>query len=137
MSDLPFVNPQLGVAAIGFVRHEGDWLGVMITPWFLNLFLICGGGILWSDIPAGERRYLELPCGTLQFVADDDPDLGPYQYCPLIAPVTALPDMVAALQTATEALAAVFAPAPKPEPEVAMVHSESRRGFLGRLAGRR
>ena len=83
MHDMPFVNPALGVEAIGFRRHDGDWLGVMITPWFLNLFLIYGGGELWGDIPAGERRYLNLPCGTLQFLADDDPDLGPYQYCPL------------------------------------------------------
>lgn len=145
MRDLSFVNPQLEVAAIGFMRHEGDWLGVMITPWFLNLFLISGGGALWGDIPAGERRYLELPCGTLAFIADDDPNLGPYQYCPLIAPVSALPDMAAARQAAHDALAAVLAPIPEslpepkpvPEPTIETRRHVSRRGFFGRLAGRR
>lgn len=146
MHDMPFVNPALGVEAVGFRRHEGDWLGVMVTPWFLNLFLIYGGGALWGDIPAGERRYLNLPCGTLQFLADDDPDLGPYQYCPLIAPVSVLPDMATACQAALEALATVLAPPPempadpaakspgavdeKPKPV-------SRRGFLSTLVGRR
>lgn len=145
MYDMPFVNPALGVEAIGFRRHDGDWLGVMITPWFLNLFLIYGGGALWGDIPAGERRYLNLPRGTLQFLADDDPDLGPYQYCPLIAPVSVLPDMATARQAALEALATVLAPPPetpadpsakspgavdeKPKPV-------SRRGFLSTLVGR-
>lgn len=115
MADLPFLNAALTVAAVGFQRVEGDWLGVVVTPWFLNLFLFSGGGSLWGDIPAGERRYVNLPCGTLQFIADDDPDLGPYQYAPLIAPVTAVPDMASALRTAREAMAAVLvAPAASP-----------------------
>lgn len=139
MADLPFVNVALAVEAVGFERLQGDWLGVMITPWFLNLFLLNGGGALWGDIPAGQRRYLELPCGALQFLADDDPVLGPYQYCPLIAPVSELADMAVARQAAVDALATVFsrpAPPPPAAPE-APGKSVSRRGFLRSLAGRR
>lgn len=143
MHDMPFVNPALAVATIGFVQLQGDWVGVVVTPWFINLFLVFGGGELWGDIPAGERRYLNLPCGTLQFIADDDPDVGPYQYCPLIAPVSNVPDMATARQTALDAMAAVMVPpappvveeAPPPvEPEKRDV---SRRGFLRALSGRR
>lgn len=142
MHDLPFVNPALAVEALGFLRHEGDWLGVVVTPWFLNLFLLSGGGQLWGDIPAGQRRYLELPCGTLQFIADDDPAIGPYQYCPLIAPVTAIADMATARQAALDALRSVFAlPAPPPAPAAAPAPEapaeNPRRGFFRRLAGRR
>jgi [NiFe] hydrogenase assembly HybE family chaperone len=142
MHDLPFVNAALGVEAIGFARYQGDWLGVVITPWFLNLLLVSGGGLLWGDIPAGERRYLSLPCGTLQFIADDDPDIGPYQYCPLIAPVSDLADMAQARLIATDALNTVFLPpAPPAEPESPPVAEEkpavSRRGFFRRLAGKR
>ena len=148
MQGLPFVNPALAVKAVGFQRHEGDWLGVMITPWFLNLFLLSGGGQLWGDIPAGERRYLNLPCGTLQFIADDDPDLGPYQYCPLIAPVSSITDMATALQAARDAMAAVFVPPAPPAtqvtaspaaqlPPAAADGAPSRRAFFRRLAGKR
>ena len=141
MHDLPFVNPALSVEALGFVRHDGDWLGVVVTPWFLNLFLLSGGGRLWGDIPAGERRYLELACGALQFIADDDPVIGPYQYCPLIAPVTAVADMATARQAALDALKAVFAVPPPSEPLAAPAKGKPeehpRRGFLRRLAGRR
>src|SRR5574343_1086396 len=142
MHDLPFVNAALGIEAIGFARYQGDWLGVVITPWFLNLLLVSGGGQLWGDIPAGERRYLSLPCGTLQFIADDDPDIGPYQYCPLIAPVTELADMATARLVAADALKTVFVqPAPPAEPEPAPVQvaepAVSRRGFFRRLAGKR
>lgn len=142
MRDLPFVNPALTVEAHGFQRLDGDWLGVVITPWFLNLLLVSGGGTLWGDIPAGERRYLMLPCGTLQFIADDDPDIGPYQYCPLIAPVDQLPDMATARIVALDAIKTVFATqATTPEP-ASLANAEekpevSRRGFFRRLAGKR
>ncbi len=138
--DLPCVNPALRVEAIGFVRYAGDWLGVVVTPWFLNLFLLNGGGSLWGDIPAGQRRYLELPCGALQFIADDDPVVGPYQYCPLIAPVSAIADMGVARQAALDALRSAFAiPAPAAEttPVPEGEAEPARRGFLRRLAGRR
>lgn len=137
MHDLPFVNPALGVAAVGFAREQGDWLGIMLTPWFLNLFLLPGGGTLWRDIAAGERRAVALPCGTLHFIADDDPDLGPYQYCPLIAPVSHLPEMEAALQVARDALNTVLtAPAPPAEPPAPPTQASTRRHFLRQLAGR-
>lgn len=141
MRDLPFIHPGLAVEAVGFRQHESDWLGVVVTPWFLNLFLIFGGGRLWEDIPAGERRHVALPCGALQFIADDDPDLGTYQYCPLIAPVTDLPDMATARQAALDALAAVFTAPPQPATETPPPEAEtakpqlSRRGFLRRVAG--
>src|SRR5574343_515727 len=125
MRDLPFVNPALTVEAVGFQRLNGDWLGVMITPWFLTLVLDYGGGEPWGDIPAGERRYLNLPCGTMQSIADDDPDLGPYQYCPLIAPVSTLSDMGSARQIAIDALKAVFAAPPEPTPAPAVDEAEA------------
>lgn len=147
MRGLPFVNPALAVAAVGFRRVDGDWVGVMVTPWFLNLFLLSGGGTLWGDIPAGQRRYLEFPCGALQFIADDDPEIGPYQYCPLIAPVTSLAGMDAALAVARDAMATVLAPPPVP-PDAgdaapagretpAPEGTPSRRAFFRRLAGKR
>lgn len=142
MRDLPFVNPALAVEAHGFRQLDGDWLGVVITPWFVNLLLVSGGGTLWGDIPAGERRYLALPCGTMQFIADDDPDIGPYQYCPLIAPVDQLPDMATARIVAQDAIKTVFAtPVAAPEPASAASAEGkpevSRRGFFRRLAGKR
>ena len=140
MHDMPFVNPALSVAVIGFVREQGDWLGVVVTPWFINLFLFSGGGDLWGDIPAGERRYLSLPSGNLQFIADDDPDLGPYQYCPLIAPVSSVPDMATARQAAIDAMATVMAPVVAEEAKPAEAPPQrdtSRRGFLRALSGRR
>lgn len=137
MAELPFLNPALHVAATPFLRLEGDWLGAVVTPWCLQLMLLPGGGTLWADIPAGERRGVALPAGALDFIADAGEDALPaFQYCPLIAPVTDIPDMAAACQAAHDALAAVLTAPPAPAPEAAAPQvSNARRAFLrGRIA---
>ena len=40
MRGLPFYNESLSVEAIGFDRFGDGWLGVLITPWFMNLMLV-------------------------------------------------------------------------------------------------
>lgn len=142
MHDLPFVNPTLAVEAVGFRRFAGDWLGVVITPWFINLFLLPGGGSLWQDLPTGEHRLLALPAGTMEFIADHpggEGGLAACQYCPLLAPVQQVADQDLAREIALAALAAVFSPppaeaVPHPAPEIApdvpRPPSAARRAFL-------
>jgi [NiFe] hydrogenase assembly HybE family chaperone len=147
MHDMPFVNSALSVAAIGFRRHEGDWVGAVITPWFLNLFVLPGGGTLWSDLASGDRVRIQFPIGELEFIADYDPggDIPAYQYCPLFAPVSQFPTHAAALAAAEEALAALFtvveAAVVEPEAEAESPPAEApipaRRAFLRGLTGRR
>lgn len=135
MADLPFLNPALGVEAIGFRRVDGDWLGAVITPWCLQLLLLPGGGTLWQDISAGCRRTVTLPVGALEFIADaGEAALPVLQYCPLIAPVQHIPDAATARSAARDALDTVLAPLPvtpqeapaPPQPAV----DGGRRAFL-------
>ena len=134
---LPLVNSRLQVAAIGFARYQGDWLGVMVTPWFIHLLLLSGGGTLWGAIPAGQRRYLELPFGTLPFTAEDDPEIGPWQYSPLVERIGDVPDMTAARLLAADALHMMENLPLAAMPEKAAPKAVSRRGFFRRLAGKR
>ena len=55
MHDMPFVNPAPPVAAIGFRRHEGDWVGAVLTPWFSTCSLP-GGGIAMDRSGLGRSR---------------------------------------------------------------------------------
>ena len=146
-SEWPPVNAALSCRALGFARYRGDWLGVVITPWFVDLYLLPGGGELWGDIPSGQCRYVELPRGTVPFTAADDPQIGSYQHSPLISPVSVLPDMAAAMKLANDVLSGIFGelarPLPvSPAPQGASDQGgspglTSRRGFLRRLAGKR
>lgn len=159
MRDLDFVNRALEVDIAGFRRHRGDWVGAVITPWFVNLYVLPGGGELWRDLGSGERVKLPFPIGELEFIADYDPtaEIPAALYCPLLAPVTALKSQAEALQMALDALETLFSPAvvapaeatapatpdaasaatlangppEPPEPPV-----PPRRAFLNRLAGR-
>jgi len=113
MHDMPFVNRALDIAAIGFRRHEGDWVGAMLTPWFLNLCLLPGGGTLWTDRGSGDRVKVAFPVGELEFIADFDPAGGtpPYQYFPLFQPVSQFATQESAVAAAQAALDALFVPA--------------------------
>ena len=145
--DQPAVNPLLTCCAVGFFCYRGDWLGVLITPWFMDLFLLPGGGSLWGNIPAGQRRYVELPQGAVPFTAADDPKIGLYQYSPLVAPVSTLPDMTAAVKLAQEVMRGISGELSPPatatgasEERMVMAGNpeiNSRRGFFRRLAGKR
>jgi len=145
--DRPAVNPLLTCRAVGFSHYRGDWLGVLITPWFVDLYLLPGGGSLWGDIPAGQRRYVELPQGTVPFTAADDPKIGPYQYSPLVAPVSTLPDMAAAVKLAHEVMRGISGEVSSPAMATGTAEERlmksanpeinSRRGFFRRLAGKR
>lgn len=147
MQDLPFVNPALSVEAIGFTRYEGDWVGAMVTPWFLNLLLLPGGGKLWADLPSGEQRSVGFPVGSLDFIADNNPNpdapITAYQYCPLMHPVLHLPDQATARQAALDALVALMQPPPAPDeapaPEAPRQGEPApgRRAFLRGVAGKR
>lgn len=142
MHDLPFVNAQIGVEAIGFRRVDGDWLGVVVTPWFISLFLLPGGGTLWQDMPSGEHRQLEFPAGPLEFIGENCTDrsaaIQAYQYCPLITPVQHIADHAAARAAATAVLQAIFEPPPvtaaateaAPQETAASEEVPARRAFL-------
>lgn len=148
MIDLPFVNHALHVEAVGFRQVDGDWVGVLITPWFINLFLLPGGGTLWQDLPSGEQRGVGFPAGRLDFIADNNPDpeasVAAYQYCPLIHPVQHLADQATAREAAVAALDALFTPPAATETPAdksgtgrEAEPAPGRRAFLRGLAGKR
>lgn len=139
MQGLPFLNPRLAVGVVGMTRVDGDWLGILITPWSLQLVLLPGGGTLWQDLSAGCRRPVALPVGVLDFIADaGERELPAYQYCPLASSVEGFSDMTSARRFASEALAAVLTPAPAPaEPVPGQAVNQARRGLLGLRARER
>lgn len=132
MAGMPFLNPQLRVEAVGFHVWEGHWLGVLVTPWSINILLLprYAG---WPSLAAGAERFVELPAGRYRFVAARDADLGEYHACSLFSPALEFADHATARATAIAALEALLdagtAQGAKP------AHAVSRRDFLrGRLS---
>lgn len=105
MAGLPFLNPALNVEVAVCRQVAGDWLAVVITPWSILLTLVFGGGELWRDAGLGERVRCRLPVGDIDFIADvGDCGLGPYLYCPLIAPANLIESQKHARDISHEAI---------------------------------
>ena len=111
MQGLPFVNEALRVEAVGFRAWEGRWLGVLITPWFMNLVLLPDDAERWVHVRFGEYLAYTLPAGVFDFLSAHEPLLGEYHSCSLFSPMFEFGDQDGARLTAEAAVAALFDPA--------------------------
>ncbi|MCU0805122.1 MAG: [NiFe]-hydrogenase assembly chaperone HybE [Burkholderiales bacterium] len=135
MQGMPMVNPALEVAAVGFADWDGRWLGVMVTPWFMNLMLVPRDPAAWTSLRIGAKRKYALPAGEYEFIGGDDPAIGEYQMCSLFSPMFEFADMETARLTAKLALEAVLDPAhAESDPATAPSPAPSPIEEIGRAA---
>lgn len=109
MAGIPILNAVLEVEAIGFVRYGGWWLGVLLTPWCMNLMLLEDEAALPAVPPAGEV-LLTLPGAELPFMAGYEEQVGDYRMCSLFSPVLEFADQASARATAQAVLAELLPP---------------------------
>jgi [NiFe] hydrogenase assembly HybE family chaperone len=107
MQGLPFLNPALRVEAVGFRSWQGEWLGALVTPWFVNLVLMPGEGE-WTALAEGDERFVTLPAGRFRFICGRDEELGEYHACSLFSPAQAFEDHATARAGAAASLEALF-----------------------------
>lgn len=137
MSDLPIYHPSLQVEAIDFQETDEGWLGVLITPWFMNLMLFPREQNALNDVQIGDRLQGNLPSGEHTFMVGEDEELGRYRFIPLASPMLGYSGQGAARQAARAALARLFSP---PEQPVTFTKLQEdgpqradRRAFLRRI----
>ena len=128
MQGLPIVNPVLEVEAVGFCDFESHELGILLSPWFMNLVLLPGSEE-WSNTQQGDRLAHEFPSGHCEFTVCDDELLGRYLSAILFRTMSDFPDQDTARAVATEALALVLS---EPVPERGHV---SRRAMFTGIGG--
>jgi len=108
MRGLPFVNEALRVEAVGFAPWKTYWLGVMVTPWSMNLMLLPRDPDVWRALPIGAKRRYTFPAGAFDFIVGHGDDIGDYLACSLFSPVQEFADHATARETAALARAALF-----------------------------
>jgi [NiFe] hydrogenase assembly HybE family chaperone len=108
MRGVPMVNPALRVEAVGFRPWNEHWLGVLVTPWFMNLLLLPRVDDSWQAVPERESRHFVFPAGVFEFIGSQDEQLGNYLACSLFSPMFDFTDTAAAHDTAAASLAALF-----------------------------
>ncbi|KXJ56715.1 MAG: hypothetical protein AXW15_06820 [Neptuniibacter sp. Phe_28] len=155
MSSLPIFNPALRVDTLGFdvtdeINPEGYVMGVLITPWCMNLMLMPKGEL--RVVKEGDKVMFTFPSGIYEFISAWDETLGHYLSCSLFSPMLVFNEQETALSTAREVLTALFkaehqsltdlqqakraetarqqTDAAEQSSKVANHHVVSRRGFL-------
>ena len=71
MSSLPIFNPVLRVDTLGFdvtdeINPEGYVMGVLITPWCMNLMLLPKGEL---RVKEGDKVMFTFPSGIYEFIS--------------------------------------------------------------------
>jgi [NiFe] hydrogenase assembly HybE family chaperone len=122
---MPIYNPTLAVEAVGFRQYQGRHVGVIVTPWFMNLTVLPTAEDLrtWS---AGGSARLVFPSGSYDFTVSELEDIGLVGACSLFSTMSDFTDHEAAQMAASSVAEALFQPdAPEPVPTV------SRRQLFG------
>ncbi|MGY6275153.1 [NiFe]-hydrogenase assembly chaperone HybE [Methylomonas sp. MgM2] len=126
MQGVPVVNPLLRVEALGFDRVNADWLGVLITPWCMNLLLLPTPDSNWTTHTPGNKFECTFPYGAFEFTIAHKTELGRYAQCSLFSPMFQFQNQDDARNAALAALQALLTP-----PKL------SRRGLLLGQLGQR
>ena len=107
MQNLDFVNDLLAVEAIGFRDFDEIRLGVLITPWFINLVILPATG---SDktLQQGDQVDVKFPSGPINFTAAVDETIGYYLSAVLFSSVLEIPNQETARELAEEVMREIF-----------------------------
>ncbi len=141
MRGLPVFNQRLTVEAVGFRVVEGRLLGVLISPWFLNLVLLPGEEDDWTDVAVGSACVWEFPAGQYEFHAAELPGVGLHYTAALFSTVADFSDQETARAVAEGVMERLLNDDRSRPPEtvrkgggdVLFGRSMSRRGLLRRV----
>jgi len=104
MADLPVFNHALQVEAVDFQPWGPGWIGVLITPWFMNVILLPNDPEAWQTLVLGQKVTRKLPFGEQEFMVGEEEELGKYQFRSLHSPMFRFKSQESARKTATAAL---------------------------------
>jgi [NiFe] hydrogenase assembly HybE family chaperone len=104
MQGIPILNHALNVEALGFNAWEEYQLGILITPWFMNLMLIPNEAFTLADTCCGDKRTLHFPAGDREFIVNELDELGHYLSCALYSPMFSFANQEDAVATASDYL---------------------------------
>ncbi len=111
MRDVPMVNPVLHVKAIGFRQlADGRLLGVLLSPWFMNLVLLPSDDEDWSDLTPGTKEVFDFPSGAYEFTHNTREMVGGYKACSLFSMMGEFKTQAQAVDVARAIMTALYDP---------------------------
>ncbi|MCG6968959.1 MAG: [NiFe]-hydrogenase assembly chaperone HybE [Gammaproteobacteria bacterium] len=130
---LPIYNAKLAVEAIDFQSCEGGQIGVLITPWFVNVMLFPDDATSWQFKELGEKVKFTLPSGEHEFTVGEEDAIGRYLFRSVVSPTHCYKSQPPARSAASKALSDLLVPAQNEEDTVDNNQPDTgRRAFLRR-----
>ncbi|TPV60678.1 [NiFe]-hydrogenase assembly chaperone HybE [Aestuariibacter sp. GS-14] len=108
MAGLPFYNEQLSIDTTPFREWDAYVIGVVVTPWCMNMLLLPNAPATLADLRLGQKFRLHFPSGQYEFIYAYDEQLGDYATCSVFSPMFEFTEQTVAMETATAVLAALF-----------------------------
>lgn len=140
MADLPLYNGKLTVEGYGFQRDGDQIVGVLITPWFMNIVVLPVAAEAIDPNGYGKSKMITLAGGAFPCLYNGDPAVGAFWGHSLHSPMDVFVSMDQARAEAKLRLAhALTAPEPPKAPVVAersgetLANSGRRTLFTGLL----
>ena len=137
MHDVPILNNDLAVETVGFRDWQGQVVGILVTPWCMNIMMLPAASDDWPPALVGTKTMEPLPSGQYEFIAGDEPGVGQYRMCSLFSPMFEFEDQAAAVATAESAIQELMTEEEPDEETSQQPAPVSRRDlFRGIAAGR-
>jgi [NiFe] hydrogenase assembly HybE family chaperone len=110
MAGLPLLNNSIDIETVGFRVYQGRMLGMLITPWMMNLVLFPRADDEWPKMALGDKQTHPFPGGTVRFMVNAVDGLGTFQMHSVHSPMRAFSAHAEALAEATAFLERLFTP---------------------------
>lgn len=108
MRGLPVVNTALHVQAVGFRAYGDDILGVLITPWFMNIVLLPQDETRWTGLKPGSKEVIAFASGDYEFIHIVREKVKGYKACSLFSPMDDFSSQMQAVEVAMAVMPALF-----------------------------
>ena len=87
MAGMPILNDRLKVQTLGFQVYRGRCIGVLITPWLMNLMIFPGADEDWSGLKLGSKQQRRFPSNSYKCMVNQVDGIGYYQSHSLHSPM--------------------------------------------------
>lgn len=102
MAGLPIYNDGLMVEAVRFKSWDYRYVGVLITPWFMNYIAVPIESEEWNRQPIGYTVEISFPSGNYPFQLCFAPEIGDHLSLPLFSSVVDFPNQKTAREVAED-----------------------------------
>ena len=107
--------------------ERGEGIGVLLTPSCMNLTALTLDPPYFQPTPLGWSRVIPFPSGRFEFLAPEEPGIGPFAACSLFSAMGDFPNQGTALATARAVLEALFEPQVREPPPPPRATSSDHR----------